>query len=133
MWVAAGTYKNNPKETEPACFIIKEGVDVYGAFPATGTPGKDERKPLDDTDTYMTVLEPQSVKALTDKLVDADYVNYRTENGVGLNGIHSENSNFYIRRVLAQENKYNPKRFEIADTETEVEYYWRKGFNAPKK
>lgn len=133
VWVAAGTYKNNPKETEPACFIIKEGVDVYGAFPATGTPGKDERKPLDDTDTYMTVLEPQSVKALTDKLVDADYVNYRTENGVGLNGIHSENSNFYIRRVLAQENKYNPKRFEIADTETEVEYYWRKGFNAPTK
>lgn len=133
VWVAAGTYKNNPTATEPACFIIKEGVDVYGAFPATGTPGKDERKPLDETDTYMTVLEPQSVKALTDKLTNTDYVNYEEENGVGLNGIHEENSRIYIRRVLAQENKYNPKRFAKADTETEKEYYWRKGFNAPTK
>lgn len=133
VWVAAGTYKNNPTATEPACFIIKEGVDVYGAFPATGTPGKDERKPLDETDTYMTVLEPQSVKALTDRLTNTDYVNYEEENGVGLNGIHEENSRIYIRRVLAQENKYNPKRFAKADTETEKEYYWRKGFNAPTK
>ena len=123
VWVAAGTYKNNPTATEPACFIIKEGVDVYGAFPATGTPGKDERKPLDETDTYMTVLEPQSVKALTDRLTNTDYVNYEEENGVGLNGIHKENSRIYIRRVLAQENKYNPKRFAKADTETEKEYY----------
>ena len=28
VWVAAGTYAENPVDNSPACFIIKEGVDV---------------------------------------------------------------------------------------------------------
>ena len=46
VWVAAGTYAENPVGNAPACFIIKEGVDVLGGFPASGCPGVDDRRPL---------------------------------------------------------------------------------------
>ena len=127
VWVAAGTYKSDPSNREPACFIIKEGVNVYGAFPATGNPGMDDRKPLDETSEYQTILEPKTV--VEGQITD--YIDYASDETGGLNGIHSEKTTIYIRRVLAQENKYNPKRFKESDTNTETEYYWRKGFDTP--
>jgi len=39
VWVAAGTY------TPEGSFTIKEGVNVYGGFPATGVPGINNRDP----------------------------------------------------------------------------------------
>ena len=56
VWVAAGEYAQAPENGSPNCFEIKDGVNVYGAFPATGTPGMDDRHPLDDA--YETVLRP---------------------------------------------------------------------------
>ena len=46
VWVAAGTYAQKPKSNSVNCFEILEGVDVYGAFPATGNPGMEDRHPL---------------------------------------------------------------------------------------
>jgi len=46
VWVGAGTYSRNPDSGETSCFVIKDGVKVYGAFPKTGNPGKEQREPL---------------------------------------------------------------------------------------
>ena len=103
VWVAAGTYKDDPEYGLPACFIIEEGVNVYGAFPANGNPGMDERKPLNEN--YQTILEPLNVSIGVSSINSGDRSTAAD--------IHSQNS--YIRRVLAQDNKYNPKRFPYAD------------------
>lgn len=44
VWVAAGTYSQSPINYN--CFEIKDGVNVYGAFPASGNPGMEDRHPL---------------------------------------------------------------------------------------
>lgn len=61
VWVAAGTYAENPVDNAPACFIIKEGVDVLGGFPASGCPGVDDRRPLVSQEIY-TGMRADSVK-----------------------------------------------------------------------
>jgi hypothetical protein len=54
IWVAAGTYKpiypaNNVPTTTPDAgnrnnaFVLKDGVKIYGGFPATGNPGSGDR------------------------------------------------------------------------------------------
>lgn len=70
IWVAAGTYigtiKGNPDKvdddanihSQPYAYEMKEGVNVYGGFPASGTPGEDDRDP----NTYKTYLQAQSSK-----------------------------------------------------------------------
>lgn len=68
VWVAAGTYRQDPQSGSNNCFEILEGVTVYGAFPKDGSPGMDERHPLlsnavytsDPTiiNDYETILEP---------------------------------------------------------------------------
>ena len=87
VWVAAGTYEATPEQGSDNCFVILEGVDVYGAFPKTGNPSMNDRHPFISNsvyiegsyspDDYETILRPSS--------------NY------------SGNS-----RVLGQEDKYNP-------------------------
>ncbi len=68
IWVAAGTYEQDPSANGVSnieaqttynevvttatisddynCFSIIDGINVYGAFPKTGYPGMDERRPL---------------------------------------------------------------------------------------
>lgn len=88
VWVAAGTYEQDPKSGSQNCFEILEGVNVYGAFPNSGAPGMDERHPFvsdfvyhDGTykaEEYETILMPKTKnQAIT-------------------------------RRVLGQADKYNP-------------------------
>lgn len=87
VWVAAGTYEATPEQGSDNCFVILEGVDVYGAFPKTGNPGMNDRHPFISSsvyiegtyspDDYETILKPSS--------------NYSGN-----------------RRVLGQEDKYNP-------------------------
>lgn len=101
VWVAAGTYSVNPSSSGgddendgKSCFVIREGVDVYGAFPKTGNPGKDDRKPLVSqyvknisgmsVEDYETILQPKDPITTVDKA----------------NGI--------ARRVLGQSIKCNP-------------------------
>lgn len=107
VWVAAGTYSVNPSSSGgddendgKSCFVIREGVDVYGAFPKTGNPGKDDRKPLVSqyvknisgmsVEDYETILQPKNPITTVDKA----------------NGI--------ARRVLGQSIKCNPA-YEDAD------------------
>ena len=87
VWVAAGTYAENPVGNAPACFIIKEGVDVLGGFPASGCPGVDDRRPLvsqeiytgmraDSVKMYETILLPLSMLPSVDELVNVGEENY---------------------------------------------------------
>lgn len=82
VWVAAGTYKANPN-SEGNCFVIEDGVNVFGAFPANGNPGINERHPL----------RAQSVSS-------TDYAFYETI-------LTSESSK--SRRILGSADEYNPK------------------------
>ena len=91
VWVAAGTYEQDPQSGSDNCFEIVEAVNVYGAFPRTGNPSMDERRPFisDEiyydndggtvsADAYETILTPQT----------------RTQSGV--------------YRVLGQPDMFNP-------------------------
>ena len=65
IWVAAGTYTGtitgNPDNvnattniySQPYAYKMVEGVNVYGGFPASGTPGEDDRDP----NLYETILQ----------------------------------------------------------------------------
>ena len=85
VWVAAGTYVANPS-TNSTCFIIEDGVDVLGAFPASGFPGINERKPL--LSQYIHNISKENV---------ASYETILTSN--------SSNN----RRILGQTDNYNPR------------------------
>jgi hypothetical protein len=52
IWVAAGTYKPTLGDDRSATFQLKSGVELYGGFPATGTPGWDDRNWV----AYPTIL-----------------------------------------------------------------------------
>jgi hypothetical protein len=43
IWVAAGTYKPTTGTDRTASFRLKDGISVYGGFPATGSPLWDDR------------------------------------------------------------------------------------------
>lgn len=69
VWVAAGTYQQSPQDNNSVnCFEILDGVNVFGAFPKTGTPGMGDRHPFisdaiyhDNTykaEEYETILKP---------------------------------------------------------------------------
>lgn len=67
IWVAEGTYtgniKGNPNNvndnanihSQPYAYKMKEGVNVYGGFPDSGTPGEDDRDP----NLNETILQAQ--------------------------------------------------------------------------
>ena len=69
IWVAAGTYTgtitgnpNNVNATtnihsQPYAYEMVEGVNVYGGFPASGTPGEDDRDP----NLYETILQAKDL------------------------------------------------------------------------
>lgn len=59
IWVAEGTYThqsqyNETEHSQRYAYCMVEGVNVYGGFPATGTPGEDDRNPKQ----YVTILQP---------------------------------------------------------------------------
>lgn len=78
VWVAAGTYQVKTRSTidnsvtgkngkvipryRYVNFKMKEGVDVYGGFPAWGTPSMKERRPGDISAAYRTILEALPVQ-----------------------------------------------------------------------
>ena len=67
IWVAAGTYTGQIKGSrnnvnagnnihrQAYAYEMIEGINVYGGFPASGTPGEDERDPS----AYETILQAQ--------------------------------------------------------------------------
>lgn len=53
IWVAAGTYRPAPSGSDRRItFAMKDGVAIYGGFPATGTPGWGDR----NWETNVTTL-----------------------------------------------------------------------------
>ena len=140
VWVAAGTYAENPVGNAPACFIIKEGVDVLGGFPASGCPGVDDRRPLvsqeiytgmraDSVKMYETILLPLSMLPSVDELVNVGEGNYYY-NSTGEVVYVSAAANF-AEYVYLETGYY--KYFESNDGESswgsryiKVEYTWSK-------
>ncbi len=102
IWVAAGTYSQEPSangNTESHatgytydpynCFSIVDGINVYGAFPPTGSPSMEERHPLvsthiknsisnDNVANYETILTPPTTSKVSYRVLgQSDYYNTR--------------------------------------------------------
>lgn len=100
VWVAAGTYEQDPlydssypNNYRPNCFEIADGVNVYGAFPNTGNPSMDERRPFMSRDVNYN-----SDGSL---ISDADIAAYETI-------LRPASSTRNVRRVLGQGDECNP-------------------------
>ena len=52
IWVAEGSYKPTADEDRTKSFELKNGVALFGGFPATGTPGMADRDP----EYFKTIL-----------------------------------------------------------------------------
>lgn len=129
VWVAAGTYENDP-DNSPACFIIEEGIDVYGGFPATGFPSLDDRRPLVSTSIYSADDDGNQMST-------ADIMKYETiiQPATEFNQNRDRGQNDIVRRVLAQRDEYNPREFggpETYDNDYfETNYYYNGRFEIP--
>lgn len=59
VWVGRGTYTNRSTtqvNRQYYAFEMREGVNVFGGFPASGSPSKNERDPK----RYVSILQPQA-------------------------------------------------------------------------
>ena len=101
VWVAAGTYEQDPQSGSDNCFEIVEAVNVYGAFPRTGNPSMDERRPFISDEVWFDD-EGGSVTA-------ADYETI----------LRPATANSDVRRVLGQADMFNP-----FSTSTEHYYFY---------
>lgn len=101
VWVAAGTYEQDPQSGSDNCFEIVEAVNVYGAFPRTGNPSMDERRPFISDEVWFD-NEGGSVTA-------ADYETI----------LRPATANSDVRRVLGQADMFNP-----FSTSTELYYFY---------
>lgn len=90
VWVAAGNYAQDPINGSDNCFEIVEAVNVYGAFPRTGNPSMDERRPFISDEVWFDD-EGGSVTA-------ADYETI----------LRPATANNDVRRVLGQADEFNP-------------------------
>lgn len=130
VWVAAGTYENDPDNDSPACFIIEEGIDVYGGFPATGFPSLDDRRPLVSTSIYSADNDGNQMST-------ADIMKYETiiQPATEFNANRDRGQNDIVRRVLAQRDEYNPREFGGPETyrnpNFETNYYYNGRFEIP--
>ena len=121
VWVAAGTYAEDPVDNGPACFIIKEGVDVLGGFPASGCPGVDDRRPLvsqeiytgmraDSVKMYETILLPLSMLSVDRPVAEGQGNYYYNSTG---DAVYVPADKDYVEYVYL-EGTY--KRFATYDT-----------------
>lgn len=130
VWVAAGTYAEDPVDDAPACFIIKEGVDVLGGFPASGCPGVDDRRPLvsqdiytgmraDSVKMYETILQPLSMRSENRAVGEGNGNYYYNSTGEGVyvraaanygNYVHLE-SGLYKRFLATEGESYRGERY----------------------
>ena len=90
VWVAAGNYAQDPINGSDNCFEIVEAVNVYGAFPRTGNPSMDERRPFISDEVWFDD-EGGSVTA-------ADYETI----------LRPATASNDVRRVLGQADMFNP-------------------------
>lgn len=90
VWVAAGNYSQDPINGSDNCFEIVEAVNVYGAFPATGNPSMDERRPFFSTWEGFYNADPTVSPS-----------EYETI-------LRPANANNDVRRVLGQADEFNP-------------------------
>lgn len=123
VWVAAGTYSHDPENGDPACFIIQEGVDVFGGFPATGCPGMDDRRPLVSTSIYSQDEDGHQMN-------EDEIKQYETIIRPSTNS--NQNLRNANRRVLSQADDNNPRIFvHRGDGLNETKYIKGRDFEYP--
>jgi len=127
VWVAAGTYSKDPTNGDPACYIMEDGVNVYGGFPADGNPGLDDRRPLVSTSIYVEGLSAAEISKYETILQPATPM--PDENTTSSTGDWTTAQNVN-RRVLAQRETYNPRVFgdDEGNNRFETQYYYVGGF-----
>lgn len=129
VWVAAGTYAKDPQSENPSCFVIEEGVDVFGGFPNEGTPGFDDRRPLVSTSIYTQDEDGN-------KMTEAEIKKYETilQPATAISDNDRGDSNIN-RRVLSQRDEYNPHELGGPSTygnpNYETNYYYNGKFEIP--
>lgn len=101
VWVAAGTYSQAPQNelsltNSDNCFLIHDGVNVYGAFPKKGNPGLEDRHPLVSSEIL--------------NVSDYTVSDYET--------ILTPSTSTGNRRVLGQASSYNPATDSFEDETT---------------
>lgn len=101
VWVAEGEY------TSRRGFFMRDAVQVYGGFPKTGTPGKDERNPR----VYNTIIQTMTTaeaNAVTSLDGYAPY--FDMDAGGSTSQFYELNSRYdnanKVRRVLTQPFPY---------------------------
>ena len=121
VWVGEGEY------TSPRGFFMREAVQVYGGFPQTGTPGKEERNPR----IYNTVIQTMTTAEATvidnsNSLNSYPYKFSMTRGAQGTNNYptYELNTNYEnankTRRVLTQPYPYYEHNTALAgDVSTE--------------
>lgn len=97
VWVGAGIYKKDNEAGDKSCFMIRDKVDVYGAFPKTGNPTKAERQAL--VSQYVYVAKDNHGQDIY------DYRDYETI----LQPKSTTIAAGVTRRVLGQPATHNPK------------------------
>ena len=109
VWVAEGEY------TSRRGFFMRDAVQVYGGFPGTGTPGKEERNPR----VYNTIIQTMTT-------AEAAWVDQTGENAslygpaCGFGGLYYELNSNYVnsnktRRVLSQPFPYYERTSQYND------------------
>jgi len=97
VWVGGGTYSKDPTLGDESCFMIRDGVQVYGSFPNSGNPGKEQRQVL--CSQYVMETQGRAV------------ANYETI----LEPITKTGQQGVVRRILGQPYECNPVK---GDTRT---------------
>lgn len=130
VWVAAGTYAQNPEDGNPSCFVIEEGVDVFGGFPATGTPGFDDRRPLVSTSIYTQNEEGNEMP--DDEIKKYETILQPATTTISTSDRGNSNVN---RRVLSQRDDYNPHElggpYTYGNPKYETNYFYNGKFEIP--
>ncbi|HJV66454.1 MAG TPA: hypothetical protein VJ550_12015, partial [Geomonas sp.] len=121
IWVAAGTYKPGPPWDRNATFAMKDGVGIYGGFPASGTPGWADRdwqanvtvlsgdidgnNVLDDGNAYNVVRAAGSVSSSA--ILDGFTITAGNANGTSTSGggVNSSYANPTLRNLIITGNK----------------------------
>ncbi|MXN92380.1 T9SS sorting signal type C domain-containing protein [Flavobacterium sp. Sd200] len=100
VWVAAGTYQRSSGQS----FSMRNGVKIYGGFPAVGTPGFEER----DWQNNMTVLRGNQASVVINynlnntALLDGFKIAFGSATYGG--GIYNNNSSPVITNILFDRN-----------------------------
>lgn len=126
VWVAAGTYQQDPERGSNNCFEILDGVNVFGAFPNTGTPGMGDRHPfVSDAIYHDGTYKAEDYETI---LMPSDGSNGRVLGQAHTYNPYNKNTNTTYEYIFVGEGKGDYVKSEAEYTPQEGgEYYFGPG------